>query len=126
MSIFNTYIKVKVKLIIFVIDQSRIIFTYFFKIIYPMLCIVLYRCHDVFELLVKDYWLLLSDEAEEQRGGQEQSFQEEGSRDRDFRSKTQVGGDLCTAEEGNQTHTSRESVINSVYRSVTIFYIIHT
>lgn len=68
------------------------------------------RRNDVFKLHVEIYRLLSSDEAEEQRGGQEQSFQEEGGRDRDIRSKTQAGGDVRSAEEGNQTHTS-EGVI---------------
>lgn len=77
-----------------------------------------HRRNDVVELLVENHRLLSSDEAEEQRGGQEQPFQEEGGRDRDIRSETQVGGDIRAAEEGNQTHTDRESVMNSPIRSV--------
>lgn len=61
--------------------------------------------NHVVELLGEEHRLLLSDEAKEQRSGQEQPFQEEGGRDRDMRSKTQVGSDLRAAEEGNQTHT---------------------
>jgi len=63
--------------------------------------ILCYRIDHVFKLHIKNYRLLLSDEAEEQRGGQKQPFQEEGCRNRNIRSKAQIGGDIRAVEEGN-------------------------
>lgn len=87
-----------------------------------LLCrIYIEKKNDVFKLCVQNFRLLSSDETEEQRGGQKQPFQEEGGRNRDLRSETQVGSDLRTVEEGNQTHSDRESIIIT-YQVRSIYY----